>query len=364
MARSRSILLHGLRLLVSRPGALLWTYAFNLGIAMLFSMRLNAQFASILDHSLEAERLNTAFDLGVLAEAFQRFTYKAPSTGATSYLGLPVYLLCYFILVPGALVCYRTGAPSRLSVLVGSGIAYFWRFVRLTLLTLLISAVVLGPAMFLQGRWSAYVDDRWVGLQAALLDWAAMLVVFLVAALLRLYFDLVEVYVVQLGERATAPSRSVLRTLLPALRALRANFVRAYLTFVALTLLGFLALAFTGRVTAHMLAQPRVWPAFLLLQAGLFAMLATRLWQRGAETILAEDFPILLPMVPAPPTRLAQDTSFRGDAQPDPEPAAPSLPEPDPGVFHHDVTPPGQSHLKPSLKDDGKVGQEPQGGLS
>ncbi|HEX4156818.1 MAG TPA: hypothetical protein VHY48_14520 [Acidobacteriaceae bacterium] len=24
------------------------------------------------------------------------------------------------------------------------------------------------------------------------------------------------------------------------------------------------------------------------------------------------------------------------DAQPDPEPAPPSLPEPDPGVFHHD----------------------------
>jgi hypothetical protein len=28
------------------------------------------------------------------------------------------------------------------------------------------------------------------------------------------------------------------------------------------------------------------------------------------------------------------------DALPDPEPAAPSLPAPDPGVFHHDVTAP------------------------
>jgi hypothetical protein len=28
------------------------------------------------------------------------------------------------------------------------------------------------------------------------------------------------------------------------------------------------------------------------------------------------------------------------DPVPDPEPASPSLPEPDPGVFHHDVTVP------------------------
>ena len=31
------------------------------------------------------------------------------------------------------------------------------------------------------------------------------------------------------------------------------------------------------------------------------------------------------------------------DAQPDPEPAAPSLPEPDPGVFHHQPEPPATS---------------------
>jgi hypothetical protein len=338
MARSafrptRSILLHGLRLVVTRPGALLWAYAFNLGIALLFSLRLHAQFASILDHSLEAERLNSAFDLGVLAEAFQRFTYKAPSTGQTSYLGMPVYLLCYFILVPGALVCFRTGASSRLSVLAGQGIAYFWRFVRITLVTVLVSAIVLGPLSALQTKWSSYVDDHWVGLQAALLDWAATLVLLLVAALLRLYFDLVEVYVVQAGERAAAPSRSVLSALRPALRTLRANFGRAYLTFVLLTLLGFVALALTVRVAAHTLAQPRVWPAFLLLQAGLFATLATRLWQRGAETILAEDFPIPVPVNPDAP---AAYTHFPAD----PQPAAPSLPEPDPGVFHHESPPP------------------------
>jgi hypothetical protein len=85
-----------------------------------------------------------------------------------------------------------------------------------------------------------------------------------------------------------------------------------------------------------------VWPAFLLVQAGLFAMLATRFWQRGAETILAGDYPLplLTPPVPlAPMTITAPATHFPADSLPDPEPAVPSLAEPDPGVFHHDVLP-------------------------
>jgi hypothetical protein len=41
-----------------------------------------------------------------------------------------------------------------------------------------------------------------------------------------------------------------------------------------------------------MLAQPRVWPAFLLIQLGVFVSILTRYWQRGAETILVADYPM------------------------------------------------------------------------
>ena len=46
----------------------------------------------------------------------------------------------------------------------------------------------------------------------------------------------------------------------------------------------------------HSLAQPRVWPMFLLAQLGLFLMLLMRFWQRGAETVLALDNPIPMPV--------------------------------------------------------------------
>jgi hypothetical protein len=335
----RSILLHGLRLVVTQPGALLWTYLWNLAVALLFSLRLHAQLSSILDHSFAAERLNSAFDLGTLATVIQRLSYMAPSTGGSSYAGLPLYLLGYFLLVPGTLFCYQAKRPSRLHTLLSSGISFFWRFFRITLLTALISAIILVPLALIQGAWSTHVDNQEVELSASLHKLPGLLVIFLVAALLRLYFDLVEVYTVQLADRYLPngkPDRRVRRTLLPAFRALRQNLARAYLSFLTLTLLGFAAFALTARVADHTLAQPRVWPQFLLFQAGLFCMMATRFWQRGAETILASDNPIppatQLTAVPAPPIPPAHPL----DPQPDPEPAPPSLSEPDPGVFHRD----------------------------
>jgi hypothetical protein len=346
MARRRSILGHGLLLVVRVPGALLWTYALNLGLALLFSMRIHAQLSSILDRSLEAERLNTAFDLGVLNEALHRMSYMAPSTGSSSYVGLPLYLLCYFVLVPGTLFCYHAQAPSRLPILVSSGIAYFWRFVRITLFTAAISAAVLVPLILLQTAWSHYIDVHVVGVAATIDQAAGAGLIALVAALLRLYFDLIEVYVVQLGDQHRSngkQDRRVWRTLLPALRALRGNFGRAYGSFLALAVLGLFAVVWTGQVAIRMLAQPRVWPAFLLVQAGLFAMLATRFWQRGAETILATDYPLPqpTPVSPVDPLGPVMPRTYHAtDPQSDPEPAAPSLPEPDPGVFHHDVPPP------------------------
>jgi hypothetical protein len=113
----------------------------------------------------------------------------------------------------------------------------------------------------------------------------------------------------------------------------------------------------------HMLAQPRVWPTFLLAQLGLFLNLFTRFWQRGAETSLALQNPVFtspsLPILPIvgkvnrvdplhpnhpvlTPTSQATQTTETLDPIPNPEPASPSLDEPDLGVFHHDPAKPPQ----------------------
>jgi hypothetical protein len=343
------------------PGTLLWTFALNLGLALVFSLRLHAQLAAILDHSLAAERLNSAFDLGTLIEVVHRLSYMAPPAGSTSYLGLPLYLLGYFVLVPGTLFCYRVEAPPRLSILVSAGISYFWRFVRITLLTGIVAGVILIPLVKAQSAWSASVDENFVGVAALQRQLPGVALILLVAALLRLYFDLVEVYTVQLGDQYREngkQDRRVRRVLRPALRGLWRNLGRAYFSFVALTLLGFAALAGTGYVALHMLAQPRVWPAFLLAQAGLLAMMATRFWQRGVETILACEYPLQPPAPFLAEHRIKPEIvvppHFPGDAQPDPEPPAPSLDEPDPAVFRHEPPPPPERLPARDVQDQPK----------
>jgi len=367
MFERRNIFTHGLSLTLRRLPALLWTYAFNLAFAFLFSIALDRQLSSLLDHSLAAQRLTSGFDLGTIGETYLHL-HEGPVGDAGAALGhasIPLYLIVYFLLVPGTLFCYQTNAPARLGTLLQQGLFYFWRFARITLLTLIAFALILGPLFFLQGKWADHVDENAVGRSAFFQILAGNIVLFLFASGLRLYFDLVEVYTVQLGlylRPNGKPDRRVHRALVPAWRTLFANFSQAWPVFVFLTLLGAAAIILTARTSMHMLAQPRVWPTFLLAQLGLFLMLLTRFWQRGIETSLAlqnpisdQSLPPILPIAgaidpidPLHPSRRIQLTPEHhpNPATPepisDPEPAVPPLDGPDPGVFHHTPTKPPQ----------------------
>lgn len=393
MARTRSILVHGLSIVLRRLPAFLWTYLFNLGLSLAFCFPLYKQFSQLLDHSLAAQRISSGFDLSTVLSSIMQLQHGSPGQDLTitSSGSLPTYLLLYLLLVPGALFCYITRAHSTLSNLLRQGLQHFWRFVRILILTLVAAFFILGPLALLERRWIRFVDEHFVGRPALLLILAGAGVVLLMASLLRLYFDLVEVYTVQLGTHTRSsgrPDRRVRRTLGPAFRLLRTHLVRAWVVFVLLAILGSSAAFFATQTAMHMLAQPRVWPMFLIAQAGLFVMLFMRFWQRGAEASLVLQHPItpeestatvpranfshmhptapppvpeavspehpyhvemiynpdpLTPLYPAPfspdapliePT--ASIPAIPLDPIPNPEPAPPSLDQPDPGIFHRD----------------------------
>lgn len=296
MPESRSNLIHGLTLTFRRLPALLWVYVFNLGLALIFSIGLHGKLSEMMDHSLAAQRLVGGFDLGTVLEAFFRLQDGPQGGLASSYAGIPLYLLVYFLLIPGALFCYQTETPARLSTLFHQGILHFWRFVRITLLTLLASALILGPVGFLEKKWADHVDVHRVGRAAFLHLVAGYLVFLLVASLIRLYLDLVEVYTVQLGLQLRdngKQDRRVRRVLGPAWRTLWRHLFRTWAIFLLLAVLGAIAVVLTARTSMHMLAQPSVWPTFLLAQMGLFLLLLSRFWQRGAETSLVLQYPLL-----------------------------------------------------------------------
>jgi hypothetical protein len=367
MVERRNIFLHGLFLTLRRFPALLWTYIFNLALAFLFSIGLNHELAHLLDHSLAAQRLSSGFDFDTIGEIFLHL-HEGPigeSGGLFKHASIPLFLVVYFLLVPGTLFCYLTGTPARLGTLLQQGLLHFWRFLRITFLAFLASAVILGPLTIFQGKWADYIDDRFVGRPAFLCIFVSYIIIFLIASILRLYFDLVEVYTVQLGlqlrpatfGRQPKQDRRVRHALGPAWRTLRTHFSQAWFIFLFLTILGASAVILTARTSIHMLAQPRVWPTFLLAQLGLFLMLLTRFWQRGVETSLALQNPIAdpnlsttLPLSHAAARQHPSRIQLTPEKSPqpltnepiaNPEPAPPSLDGPDPGVFHHDpIKPP------------------------
>jgi len=308
MSQQRNILTGGLKLTLRNWPALVWTYVFNLGLAWLFTLPLHKQINAITAHSLASQRLTGAFDLGTMTEVILKLAKGPGPATQGSYFSTPIYLVLYFLLVPGTLFCYQTGTPARLFTLLKSGFDHFWRFIRITLISLVVSAPVLGGLHALQNLWSDHVDQHIVGRRAFLLEFGGLVVIGLIAAMLRLYFDLVQVYTVHLGQqsypveagRKKRPERQIRRTFKPAWRTYRRNFLRTYATFVFLTLLGLAAVVLTARMAMHSLAQPRVWPMFLLAQLGLFLMLLTRFWQRGAETVLVLDNPIPIPVAIVP----------------------------------------------------------------
>jgi hypothetical protein len=295
MTQQRNLLTGGLRLTLQSWPALVWTYVLNLGLAAFFTFPLRAQIAGITVHSLASQRLTGAFDLGTLAGVMGKLSDGPGAAVGSTYFSIPIYFVLYFLIVPGALVCYQTGSSAQLFPLLQSGFAYFWRLVRITLVSLVIAGPILAGLNALDSLWSAYLDKHILGRPGFLLGSAGLVVVLLVAALLRVYFDLMQVYTVQLGLQAGSgekAGRQIRRAFKPAWKALFGNFFRTYLTFVLLTLVGLAAIFFTARMAMHSMAQPRVWPMFLLAQTGLFVSLLTRFWQRGAETILALDNPI------------------------------------------------------------------------
>ena len=315
--------------------ALVWTYVLQLGIAMLFSLRLHGEFSTILNHSLIAQRLANGFDVGVLLDTFMRIG-EGPSGGPVApYAGVPMFLLLYILLTAGTLFVYQVDGgntineKARLSTLLSNGLRYFWRFVRLLLIAAPVTLLLLGPLSALRTHWLNASDKHGVIEQSLFIRGIITgAVILLLACALRLYFDLTEVYTVQLGLRG---DRRIRKSLAPAWRALRSCFAPAYSSFLLIAALGWAGFAlFTWASLLH-LATPYVFFLFLLSQIGMFLLLASRFWQRGMETALALALPIPLP-APAPvalPDHVEESAVLIQPAEdpiPDPEPEPPYFP--------------------------------------
>ena len=301
--RHRALLLNGGVLLVRHLAAVLWAFCLSLVLTALLSLHQHHQFAAILDHSLAREPLTHGFDLGSAIAVLIHASGDLPVSSLFGLGSVPAFALLYLLLIPGTLACYLTGAPVRLSTLLRDGLLYLWRFVLIAVLALIAFLLILGPLSLVNAGWTRLIDEHIVGRPAFLLELLSVFVLFLVATLIRLFFDLMEVYTVQLG-LAVGTSAQSYRGLRPAFlaawRGLRLHLGRLWGSFLLLALLGAAGYTLLARTALHTLAQPRVWPLLLFSELAILLSMITRFWQRAIEVTFAHDHPVtLLTTVPS-----------------------------------------------------------------
>ena len=149
---------------------------------------------------------------------------------------------CFLFFSRAASLSIVSAEPPRLSVLLRGGVAYFWRFVRAAIVAGCVAAVILGILLAVRVLLLARAGAVYVERRCFFTRPSAAAVVLLVALLVRLWWDLVEVYIVR---NAMDGERRVRHALLPALRLLVRNISSAPLaaSFSAVWL-GVSALAF------------------------------------------------------------------------------------------------------------------------
>jgi hypothetical protein len=278
------LLLQGFQLGVRNWPCVVWAYAINLMFGLLAGIPLSGGLAPYLDHSLAAKNIAGTINISYLGElAIQlRETGFFPMALQTAQWLTVLQVLLLFVLFAGSMFVYVAAEPPRFSVLLRGGIAYFWRFARAAVVAGFVATLILG---FLLGIRGLLLDHaRTVYVERRLFVWSALsaVLVLLVGLLVRLWWDLVEVYIVR---NAMDGERSIRQALMPALRLLLRHFLPISGSFLLSGLAGVLALVLCLFLW-RLVPANQVWVACLLAQLGLFLLLAGRFWQRGVETTL------------------------------------------------------------------------------
>jgi len=329
-ATKPSIFFGGLRLLLANKRTLLWSYLALLVVGLIGGASTRARIGPFLDHSLAAQKFSVGIDIAYYAELFQHVNEHDPGSGpVTAALTLLSVVLAFFF-AAGFLSVFLSGERPRLATILKAGIDYFWRFFRLTLFAAVFAGILLGALGWLRSIYLTRADEKYVEAAYDLRALLTLAVLLLVAVILRLWFDVAEAYVVQMGREG---DRRVRRSLGPAFGLLRRHFGHLFLSYFTAGAIGVLGFGLFVWIWAAEQTSQLLLPVFLLSQVGMLFLLASRIWQRGivAALVLATREPTQTVIVvepgphdPYPFTPILSDIGGDGSIELPPAPLAES----------------------------------------
>ncbi len=313
----KGVVAAGFGLLWRRQGVLWWVFIVSLVLGGLGALPATSNIGQELNHSLAGQRLTTRFDLGMYFELV-----RLPHVDITRYrpaIGVSVFLFFLFMLfvTGGILETYRQDRRLNTGEFFAASGAFFWRFVRLLLLSI-IPFVIVG--MIYQGlsKLADHIGDRATADQVGIFCSLGAVIIFMLLALwVRLWFDLAQVRAVVQNERGMW--RNLWKSWGITWRA------GLFWRYVFIALVAWIAIAMCLVLWAH-IPSPATSLIFLVLELIIFAQLATRLWQlasamtwyqRYAETLVVAQ-PIIQ-TVPPPAEVVERPATDLPPPEPGPE---------------------------------------------
>jgi len=267
---------------IPSPAALLWRHRrlllcivlLNVVLAWMSSLAIRAVLRPILDHSFEAARLVTGFDLTTALMLQQR--PEAPMRGATpgALMAAVVYLALMIALDGGIVAVYLEDRRMSLSEFGAYCGQYFWRMARMALY----SIVPFGLLAAAQSAISNYANklsrEAPQEREGFIIKVAATLLILLLALLVRLWFDLAQARLVHADRPAVI--RELLRSF-PA--AFRSGVYWQYLGIALFAIASFAA----GITVWTFLPHEAIVASFVVLELLSIAQIAARLWMKAAS---------------------------------------------------------------------------------
>jgi hypothetical protein len=262
----------GFSLLWRRQSLLWWVLVVNLVCGVLGALPAAVPLAHALSHSLAALKLSNGFDLGMFGELV-----RLPDVGILRYITgawISAFLFVLFMLfvTGGILETYRQDRRLATGDFFAACGAFFWRLVRLLLLSI-IPFLIVGLIRVGLSKLADHIGDRAIADQVGIfLGWAAMIIFLLLTLWVRLWFDIAQVRAVVQNERR------MWRNLWKSWSITWHNVGRLFGMYFVIALLAWIGLV-VGLVIWSRLPPTASPLTFLLLELIMLAQLSTRLWQ-------------------------------------------------------------------------------------
>jgi hypothetical protein len=267
----------GAALVWRRQNLLWWVFFVNFVLAGFAAHGFQQRVGALLDHSRAAEKFVHGFDFGWMGLLSQQpgEALQTPGFGLFSL----VFVVFFFFVTPGILEIYRRDEKLPRNLFFEACGTFFWRFVRaaISFAITLIPVFILADLFY---KWGSGMQDRDISdLPGLLMQLGAILGAIFLLMIIRLWYDLAEIHIVDANEP------KIRRAIGKAWRVLWGNFLPLVWLYFSIAIVGWIVFFGGIRLWIFFVRPESLGLSLIFGQLLILSWIGTRLWQRASETL-------------------------------------------------------------------------------